>query len=83
MCSSPYFLLHFILRTSYIHWTVISRVITLNVSFSKSAFDKIVVNQDYAADGFIDSERQMVLSKHYYKPWSVERNILTLLLQSY
>ena len=63
--------------------TLLSKIIDLKVSPIKAALNKIKFVSEQRADGLTDSIRNIAFTEQYSNPFSMEHNLLNLLLRSF
>ena len=88
ICNSPvyqlncfFFLARFLSHDVIPKGTLLSKIIYLKVSPIKAALNKIKFVSEKRADGLTDSIRNIAFAEQYTNPFSMEHNLLNLLLR--
>ena len=89
ICNSPvyelncFFLTRFLSQDVITKGTLLSKIVDLKVSPIKAALNKIKFISEKRADGLTDSIRNIAFTVQYSNPFSMEHNLLNLLLRSF
>ena len=78
-----FLLAQYINNDTLIPGSLVQRIVSAGYSPVKAAFSRVKPSPCVQYDGFLDSIKQIVYNEHFIKPYSIEHNMLLLLLKSF